>query len=153
MKLILQRVARAAVTIDGAQRHDTGPGLMILAGFTAGDDHAACDWMAAKAVNLRIFDDEGGNMNHSLLDTGGQCLVIPNFTLYANSRKGRRPSYLDAAPPDVSSPLFDYFVQAVREAGVSEVKCGKFGSDMLVEIANDGPVTLILDSAEIMPSK
>lgn len=153
MKLIIQRVSRAAVTINGAERRETGPGFVMLAGFTATDTDSLCGAMAAKAVNLRIFDDEEGNMNRSLLDVGGGCLIVSQFTLYANCRKGRRPSFVDAAPPERSEPLYRRFVEAVRSMGVSEVKTGEFGADMQVEIIGDGPVTISLDSEEIMPNQ
>lgn len=150
MRLILQRVSRAAVTVNGGERRETGPGLMILAGFTHTDHDAVCDFMANKAATLRIFEDEDENMNCSLLDVGGACLVVSNFTLYANSKKGRRPAFVDAAPPALSAPLYNRFVQALRGAHI-EVATGEFGADMQVELVNDGPVTVILDSDEIMP--
>lgn len=151
MRLILQRVARAAVTIDGQERRETGPGLLILVGFTQSDTEAVCDFMANKAVTLRIFEDEDENMNLSLLDTGGACLIVSNFTLYANSRKGRRPSFVHAAPPVLSRPLYEYFVAAMRQKHIPQVVTGEFGAYMQVELVNDGPVTVILDSDEIMP--
>lgn len=151
MRLILQRVRSACVTINSKEQRQCGAGLVILVGITATDSEAITSFMAEKAVNLRIFDDENGQMNRSLLDVGGECLVVSNFTLYANCRKGRRPSYVEAAPPDVADPLYVYFVDEVRRAGVREVSTGMFGADMLVEIANDGPVTILLDSDQIMP--
>lgn len=151
MRLILQRVSGAAVTIDKSERRETGPGLVMLAGFTHGDTEAVCDFMANKAVNLRIFEDEDENMNHSLLDTGGGCLIVSNFTLYANSRKGRRPAFVEAAPPALSEPLYERFVRAVRATGVGEIATGVFGAYMEVALVNDGPVTILLDSGELMP--
>lgn len=160
MKLVLQRVSRAAVTIDGNAdavgipgRREIGHGLMILAGFSASDTAETVAFMADKAVKLRIFDDENGQINRSLLDVGGGCLVVSNFTLYANCRKGRRPSFVDAAPPTVSEPLYRRFVEALGEQGIAELQTGEFGADMRVEIINDGPVTILLDSEEIMPVK
>lgn len=157
MKLVIQRVSRAAVTIrDGAHynvRRETGPGLMILAGFASGDDGKTAVWMAEKAVNLRIFPDEDGNMNRSLLDVGGDCLIVSQFTLYADCKKGRRPSFTGAAAPGVSIPLYRRFVDAVRVAGAAAVQTGEFGAYMEVELVNDGPVTIVLDSAEIMPRR
>lgn len=150
MKLILQRVSRASVTIDGGACRTVGPGLMILAGFCEGDNDKVAALMAEKAVNLRIFDDENGQMNRSLLNVGGGCLVVSNFTLYANCRKGRRPSFIDAAPPAQSLPLYECFVAAVQAAGAA-VQTGEFGANMQVELVNDGPVTIVLDSAEILP--
>lgn len=150
MRLILQRSACSGVRINGAEQLKAGRGLVIFAGFSERDDRKTADFMASKAVNLRIFSENGGGMNLSLLDIGGECLVIPNFTLYADCKKGRRPSFTNAAPPDTARPLYDYFVEALRRAGVSRVVNGQFGADMLVEIQNDGPVTIFLDSDEIM---
>lgn len=150
MRLVLQRVSRAAVTIEGADRQEIGSGLMILVGFTTGDTPAMCDRLAKKAVELRIFEDDAGDMNRSLLEVGGECLIVSQFTLYANSRKGRRPSFIEAAPPAEAIPLYERFIEAVIEQGV-EVKTGEFGADMKVELLNDGPVTILLDSDEIMP--
>jgi D-tyrosyl-tRNA(Tyr) deacylase len=154
MRLVLQRVSRAAVTIQDDKhdnvRRESGAGYLILVGITGEDSAAAAVWMAEKAVNLRVFEDEGGQMNRSLLDVNGACLIVSQFTLYADSRKGRRPSFTDAAAPDVAIPLYERFVDAVRAMGVPVVT-GEFGADMQVELVNDGPVTIILDSAEIMP--
>lgn len=150
MRLVLQRVSRAAVIIKGTDRRETGPGLMILVGFTSGDTLAVCDRLAKKAVELRIFEDEAGAMNRSLPEVGGQCLIVSQFTLYANSRKGRRPSFVGAASPAEAVPLYEHFIEAVRKQGVV-VKTGEFGAEMKVELINDGPVTILLDSDEIMP--
>lgn len=117
MRLVLQRVSRAAVTIEGADRRKIGSGLMILVGFTTGDTPAMCDRLAKKSVELRIFEDDAGAMNRSLLEVGGACLIVSQFTLYANSRKGRRPSFIEAAPPAEAIPLYECFIHAVREQG------------------------------------
>lgn len=150
MRLVLQRVSRAAVTINRAEQRESGPGLMILAGIAAEDTPTVCDYMAQKAVNLRIFEDENGNMNRSLLEAGGALLLVSQFTLYANSKKGRRPSFTAAAVPEISKPLYETLAEAFRRVGVS-VTTGEFGAHMEVELVNDGPVTILLDSAEIMP--
>lgn len=151
MKLVLQRVTGAGVSVNGAPPQRIGQGLVVLAGICGADDEKTVAFMAEKTVNLRIFEDENNTMNRSLLETGGDCLVISNFTLYASCRKGRRPSFVNAAAPPHAKPLYEYFVRALSLAGIKRVRDGKFGADMLVEIHNDGPVTIILDSAEIMP--
>jgi D-tyrosyl-tRNA(Tyr) deacylase len=151
MRLVLQRVSSAAVSINGGEPKRTGQGLAILAGFCASDDEKTAVYMAEKAANLRIFDDENGNLNLSLLDIKGECLCVSNFTLYADCKKGRRPSFTNAAPPQASMPMYEIFVQALKNAGVQKVVTGTFGAEMLVDIQNDGPVTIILDSGEIMP--
>lgn len=149
MRLILQRVTSAAVSVNGAGPRKTGRGLMILAGVCAEDNEKIASQMAEKAANLRIFDDENGDLNLSLLDIGGECLIVSNFTLYANCRKGRRPSFVEAAPPAQSKPLYEYLVNAFEKAGIKRVVDGEFGADMQVEIHNDGPVTIILDSSSL----
>lgn len=147
MRLVLQRVTSAGVTFaNGAEPRNTGRGLMVLAGICAEDDERIAIQMAEKAANLRIFDDENGDLNLSLLNIGGECLIVSNFTLYANCRKGRRPSFTSAASPSHSKPLYEYLVKAFEKAGVKRVVDGEFGADMQVEIQNDGPVTIILDS-------
>ena len=126
-----------------------GPGLVILLGAGHGDGPAEADRLAAKIANLRIFADDAGKTNLSILDVGGQALVISQFTLYADCRKGRRPSFIHAALPDVAAPLVDNFAGRLREAGVRRVESGEFGAEMLVEIHNDGPFTIFLDSDEL----
>lgn len=152
MRIVLQRVSSASVTIEGKEHHSIGPGLVALVGFGHEDGQEHADYLAKKMVELRIFEDDNGQMNRSLLDVGGQCLIVPNFTLYANAKKGRRPSFTDSMAPDKASMLFDYFVAVVKEL-VGKVETGRFGTHMLVDIQNDGPVTLILDTNEIMPQK
>jgi D-tyrosyl-tRNA(Tyr) deacylase len=153
MRLVLQRVSSAAVSINGGEPLRIARGLAVLAGFNAQDDEKTAAYMAEKAANLRVFDDENGNLNLSLLDIKGECLCVSNFTLYADCKKGRRPSFTNAAPPQISMPIYEMFVQALKKAGVSKVITGEFGAEMLVDIQNDGPVTIILDSGEIMPKK
>lgn len=151
MRLVLQRVIEASVTIDHGECRNIGPGLVILAGICASDNARTLEHMVNKAVNLRIFDDENGQMNRSLLEVGGACLLVSQFTLYANCRKGRRPSYTDAAPPGFAEPMYQAMISAFQAAGVQTLKTGEFGADMQVALVNDGPVTILLDSDEIMP--
>ena len=144
MRVILQRVSRASVTIGGRVAGAIERGFCLLVGFTHGDTEAAVDWMAEKVAGLRLFSDSAGKMNLGLDEVGGEVLVISQFTLYGDTAKGRRPSFIDAARPEVAIPLYQRFIATLRGRGL-EVASGKFGADMLVEIHNDGPVTLILD--------
>jgi D-tyrosyl-tRNA(Tyr) deacylase len=144
MRVVLQRVSRASVTIGGSVTGAIGPGFCLLVGFTHGDSDAQVDWMADKVAGLRLFSDAEGKMNLGLSEVAGAVLVISQFTLYGDATKGRRPSFIDAAGPDVAEPLYRRFVVALRSRGL-EVATGEFGADMQVEIHNDGPVTLILD--------
>jgi D-tyrosyl-tRNA(Tyr) deacylase len=146
MRVVLQRVSKASVTIGDRVAGAIGQGYCLLVGFTHGDGEAAVDWMAEKVAGLRLFSDAAGKMNLGLDEVGGGVLVISQFTLYADAAKGRRPSFIDAARPEVAIPLYQRFVAALRARGL-EVATGEFGADMLVEIHNDGPVTLILDRA------
>jgi D-tyrosyl-tRNA(Tyr) deacylase len=146
MRVVLQRVSKASVTIGGRVAGAIGPGFCLLVGFTHGDTGAQVDWMADKVVGLRLFADAEGKMNLGLSDVGGALLVISQFTLYGDTAKGRRPSFIDAARPETAIPLYQAFLAALRTRGV-EVAAGEFGADMQVEIHNDGPVTLILDRA------
>ena len=150
MRIVLQRVTEAAVTMGKTDTRRIGKGLVALVGFGEGDTQKEADFLAAKMCELRIFEDGGGNMNLSLLDVGGGALLVPNFTLYASCKKGRRPSFTNAMPPEKASLLFGYFVGVVKEI-IPDVQTGVFGSHMLVEIDGYGPVTIILDSGEIMP--
>ena len=150
MKAILQRVRSASVAIEGREIGRIGGGLMVLLGVVDGDGVDEADFLAEKAVNLRIFSDENDKMNRSLLDTGGGMLVVSNFTLCADARHGRRPSFTNAAKPETANSLYERFVAAVKDEGVSQVQTGVFGADMLVSIQNDGPVTILLDTDEIM---
>ncbi len=145
MRALLQRVRYGAVRIDGELVGEIGSGLVILLGVKQDDTEADAAYLARKCVHLRIFADEQGNLNRSLLDVGGEALIVSQFTLYGDTRKGRRPSFIEAARPERSEPLYEKFVQEVRNYGV-RVATGKFGAMMLVEIHNDGPVTLMVES-------
>ena len=149
MRVVIQRVQQGRVSVDGQTIGEIGPGLVILAGAGEGDGQAEADRLAQKIATLRIFADEQGKTNLSLLDVGGEALVISQFTLLADCRKGRRPSFVHAAAPQVAAPLIDHFAQRLREAGVRRVEMGEFGAKMLVEIHNDGPFTIVLDSSEL----
>lgn len=144
MRVVIQRVTQASVTIDGETVGEIGHGLVLLVGIKEGDTKAQAEWLAAKIATLRIFEDEKGRFDRSLLDVKGEALIVSQFTLYGDARKGRRPSFSDAARPEIAAPLFDRFVELVRAQGVP-VATGIFQAMMLVEIHNDGPVTLILD--------
>ena len=146
MRLLLQRVGRAAVLVDGATVGEIGPGLVVFVGVGHDDGPATADAFADKVADLRIFRDADGKTNRSLIDVGGEALVISQFTLYADTRKGRRPSFLDAAPPDLGTALYERFANALAGRGV-RVARGVFGAEMIVELANDGPMTIWLDSA------
>ena len=146
MRVVLQRVSQASVTIGGTVAGAIGRGFCLLVGFTHGDTGERVDWMADKVAGLRLFADADGKMNLGLADVQGALLVISQFTLYGDTARGRRPSFIDAARPDAAIPLYERFVAALRTRGL-EVATGEFGADMLVEIHHDGPVTLILDRA------
>jgi D-tyrosyl-tRNA(Tyr) deacylase len=148
VRLVLQRVSRAAVRVDEETVGEIARGLLILLGVREGDDEATARRLAAKAAELRIFPDQEGRFNRSLIETGGEALVVSQFTLYGDVRKGRRPSFNDAARPEVAEPLVESFAAALEEAGV-RVARGRFGAMMQVELVNDGPVTVILDSEEL----
>jgi D-tyrosyl-tRNA(Tyr) deacylase len=144
VRVVLQRVREASVSVDGRVVGSIGRGFMVLVGFTAGDGEAAVAWMADKVVGLRVFDDAAGKMNRALADVGGAVLVISQFTLYGDTSRGRRPSFISAAPPEVAEPLYERFAAAVRQSGVP-VAMGVFGAVMDVALVNDGPVTLVLE--------
>jgi D-tyrosyl-tRNA(Tyr) deacylase len=144
MRVLLQRVSNGRVSIDDRVVAEIGPGFVILLGIAPDDDQEQIDYLANKIANLRVFEDAEGKMNRSLLDVGGQSIVVSQFTLYADTRKGRRPSFTNAAPPEIASPLVDQFAEALRAQGVP-TQTGEFGADMLVDIANDGPVTIWLE--------
>lgn len=145
MKIVLQRVNEAEVTVEGKSVGRIGRGLVLLVGVGHGDTEEKAAYLAEKCLHLRIFEDDEGKMNRSLLDVGGQILAISQFTLYGDSRKGRRPGFTDAAPPEQAEPLYERFVEFLRESGVT-VETGRFGRHMLVRIHNEGPVTLILEA-------
>ena len=144
MRVVLQRVSRASVTIDGRTAGIIERGYCLLVGLTHGDTEATVDWMAEKVAGLRLFPDGEGKMNLGLDEVGGAVLVVSQFTLYGDAAKGRRPSFVDAARPEQAIPLYERFVAALRERG-APVATGEFGAHMQVEIHNDGPVTLILE--------
>lgn len=146
MRAVLQRVSRAAVSVDGAVVGEIGPGLLILLGVAPGDAQDQVTWLARKCAELRIFSDDAGLMNRGLLEVGGEALVVSQFTLFGDTRKGRRPSFVGAAPPILAVPLYEGFARALRELGVVRVETGVFGAHMEVSLVNDGPVTLILET-------
>jgi D-tyrosyl-tRNA(Tyr) deacylase len=145
VRAVVQRVARASVTVEGKVVGAIERGLLILLGVTHDDGDEQAAWLANKVAGLRIFEDDEGKMNLSLLDVGGSALVVSQFTLYGDASRGRRPSFTAAARPEVAEPLCDRFVELLRDAGVTRVESGAFGAHMMVEIHNDGPVTLILE--------
>lgn len=146
MRTVIQRVSRASVTINGQKRSEIGPGLVALVGIEESDDITDVEWLCNKIIQLRIFNDSNGVMNLSVLDTGGSILAISQFTLHAKTRKGNRPSYIKAAPPDIAIPLYENFVLQLSDLLCNPVETGEFGAMMLVEIFNDGPVTIIIDT-------
>lgn len=148
MRIVIQRVRHASVTVEGRITGQIGPGLLVLAGFAPTDTAASLDWMARKLTQLRIFSDAEGKMNRSVQDVGGQVLVVSQFTLLADARKGNRPSYTGAAPPPLAIPLYEQFVRQLEQLLGQPVPTGEFGADMQVELLNDGPVTIVLDSPE-----
>jgi D-tyrosyl-tRNA(Tyr) deacylase len=145
MRAVLQRVSEARVTIDGEVAGQIGRGVLVLVGVEAGDSPGDAEWLAAKIVALRIFADDEGKMNRSLVDVAGEALVVSQFTLYGDTRKGRRPSFIAAAKPDLAAELVDVFASTVEERGIT-VGRGEFGAEMEVELVNDGPMTIWLDS-------
>ena len=146
MRGLVQRVREASVTVDARAVSTIGRGLIVLIGVTDGDSDEDCDWLAHKLVNLRIFDDDTGVMNKSIRESGGDILAVSQFTLYASTRKGHRPSWSAAARPEVAQPIFEAFVTTLRAALEKPVATGVFGAHMLVALINDGPVTIFLDS-------
>jgi D-tyrosyl-tRNA(Tyr) deacylase len=144
MRVLIQRVSHGRVTVAGRTVAEIGQGLVILLGIAQGDGEEQARYLVEKIAGLRIFEDEAGKMNRSLLDVGGEAIVVSQFTLYADTRKGRRPSFIDAASPEIASPLVGRFAELLRQQGV-KAQTGEFGAHMLVEIANDGPVTIWLE--------
>ncbi len=149
MKAVIQRVKYATVKVDGKLIGECKQGFMILLGVVDSDTQQDADKLIKKIPVLRIFEDENGKMNKSLLDINGELLVISQFTLAADCSHGRRPSFTAAAPPDEANRLYEYFVSGIKSSGVGSVQTGEFGADMAVELLNDGPVTIILDSKEL----
>ena len=148
MRTVIQRVQHAPVAIDGAVRSEIGKGLLILVGFEDSDTDKEIVRMAKKIVNMRIFDDDKGVMNRSVLEIGGEILIVSQFTLYASTKKGNRPSYIRAAKPDIAIPLYESFCKEVEMQLGRDVKTGVFGADMKVYLLNDGPVTIIVDTKD-----
>ena len=149
MRVVIQRVTRASVTIAGELKSSIGRGMMILVGFCNEDTDQDLDWAVKKIAQLRIFDDEQGVMNKSIEETGGEILTVSQFTLYASCKKGNRPSYIRAAKPDISVPLYDAFCEKLQERLQKPIQTGVFGADMQVELINDGPVTICIDTKNI----
>ncbi|MGA7558631.1 MAG: D-aminoacyl-tRNA deacylase [Terriglobales bacterium] len=147
MRAVVQRVRRAKVTVGGEITGEIGLGLLVLLGVGAGDTRADADYLAEKTVGLRIFEDAGGKMNLAVGEVGGAVLVVSQFTLYGDARRGKRPSFDSAAAPDVARSLYEYFVERVRGAGL-RCETGRFQETMQVELVNDGPVTILLDSSK-----
>ena len=148
MRAVIQRVSSASVTIDGAVKSAIGPGLLVLLGVGHEDGPQDVEWLAAKVAGLRIFADEAGVMNRSVIDVGGEALVVSQFTLMASTRKGNRPSYIGAAGHELAIPLYERFCAALSAAIGKEVGTGVFGADMKVALVNDGPVTICIDTKE-----
>lgn len=144
MRALLQRVSRGRVSVEGETLAEIGHGLVILLGVGRGDTESQASWLAQKCAGLRIFEDEDGKTNLSILDVGGEALVVSQFTLYADTRKGRRPSFIYSAPPEEAEPLVERFAKLLADRGVP-TQTGRFGAHMLVEIDNDGPVTIMLE--------
>lgn len=148
MKAVIQRVSKASVTIEGDRVADIQKGLLILLGIEDEDTGEDIAWLSKKIVNLRIFNDENGVMNTSLLDEDGEAIVVSQFTLHASTKKGNRPSYLKASKPDIAIPMYEKFVQQLENDLGKKVQTGEFGADMKVELLNDGPVTIIIDTKD-----
>jgi D-aminoacyl-tRNA deacylase len=145
VRIVLQRVKNAAVKVEDDRISEIGSGLLLLIGVARGDREPEADWLAQKVAGLRVMGDAKGKMNLSVRDVGGEILAVSQFTLLADTRKGKRPSFVYAAPPEEAEPLFDHFCERLRDAGVASVKTGSFGAMMDVELVNDGPVTIILE--------
>ena len=148
MRAVIQRVSHASVTIGGVVKSRIGPGLLILVGIEDADTREDLEWLSRKIVNLRIFNDEDGVMNKSVQEAGGDILVVSQFTLHASTKKGNRPSYLKASKPDIAIPLYRQFVAALGLESGKPIQTGEFGADMKVELLNDGPVTIIIDTKQ-----
>ena len=146
MRTVIQRVTKASVRIDNTVSGEIGPGLMVLIGIEEADNTEDIEWLCNKLVQLRVFDDENGVMNKSVTETGGEILVVSQFTLHAKTKKGNRPSYIKAAIPEIAIPLYNQFIATLSQLLGKEVKTGKFGAMMQVEIINDGPVTILIDT-------
>jgi D-tyrosyl-tRNA(Tyr) deacylase len=148
MRLVLQRVSEASVSIEGVVKAQISKGLLVLLGIEAEDNLEDIEWLVKKITNLRIFSDDEGKMNHSILDVDGSVLLISQFTLHASTKKGNRPSYIKAARPEIAIPLYEQFISKLESALAKPIGTGEFGADMQVALVNDGPVTIIIDSKE-----
>lgn len=148
MKAVIQRVSKSSVTIEGERVAEINSGLLVLLGIINDDTQEDISWLSRKIANLRIFGDENGVMNKSILETNGDAIVVSQFTLHASTKKGNRPSYIKAAKPDVAIPLYESFVKQFEQELGREVQTGEFGADMKVELINDGPVTIIIDTKQ-----
>ena len=148
MKVVIQRVNKAEITIDQKETRHIGPGLVVLLGIVEEDGTEDIEWLVKKIINLRIFNDEAGVMNRSVSEIGGDILLVSQFTLHASTKKGNRPSYIKAAKPDVAIPLYNQFIDSLRQDFSGKVMTGSFGADMQIFLINDGPVTIIIDSKE-----
>ncbi len=146
MRAVIQRVTAASVTINGEKAAEINEGLLVFAGIEEADTQEDIDWLATKIVNLRIFGDDQGIMNLSVKDFGGEIIVVSQFTLHASTKKGNRPSYIKAAKPEISIPVYEAFVSVLQEVSGKKIQTGKFGADMKVALINDGPVTIVIDS-------
>lgn len=146
MRAVIQRVSRASVTVDGQVVSAIGQGLLVLLGIEDADGKEDTEWLSQKITNLRIFNDENGVMNRSVLDVGGNIIVVSQFTLHAQTKKGNRPSYIKASKPDVAIPIYEAFVQKMEQDLGKQIGTGIFGADMKVELLNDGPVTITMDT-------
>jgi len=151
MRIVLQRVARASVVVNGGEPRRIGRGFVVLLGITHNDTPADAEWLAGKIPVLRIFPDEDGKMNRSLTDVGGEVLVVSQFTLFGSLKKGTRPSFMDAARPEQAIPLYEHFLATLRPLLPTAVVTGEFGADMQIELVNDGPVTLVVDTPKGAP--
>lgn len=149
MKAVVQRVSNASVTIDNSKVAAIGSGLLILLGIVDDDTQEDIQWLTRKIANLRIFEDDNGVMNRSLIEVDGEAIVVSQFTLHASTKKGNRPSYIKAAKPDVAIPLYENFIKQIEEDLSKKVQTGQFGADMKVQLINDGPVTIIIDSKNV----
>ncbi len=148
MKAVIQRVLSANITINKTEKKHIGQGLVILLGVKNTDTTADCEKLAQKCADMRIFDDENGNLNLSVSDIGGEVMVVSNFTLYGNTKKGNRPGFTDAAKPPLSIDLYELFVNTLKKANKFNVQTGEFGADMQIELINDGPITIVADTEE-----
>ena len=146
MIAVIQRVSRASVSNEGKMTSSVGRGLLVLLGIEENDDEQDLSWLTNKILNMRIFADENSKMNLSVLDVNGEMLIVSQFTLHASTKKGNRPSFVKAAKPDVAIPIYEKFIQMIGQSGIRRVRTGEFGANMQVELINDGPVTIVIDS-------